>query len=542
MRAGVAAGHPATVDAGIEILEAGGTAADAAVAACLASCVAETLMTGLLGGGHAIYCEPGDDVDSLETLDFFVAVPGLGATPREPELVRLEVPFGDELVHYAIGIATCGVPGVPAGLARALGAPRQAAVGASRRARAAARSSTACRCRPRRSRACAMLEPVMTMREGGRDLLPGRRAARGERDRCGSRGSSRRSRSSRARARRARTAARSRRRCSRLMEERGGLVTRADLEAYEARRHAASRADYAGHALRGRASVFDPLPVLDAAPDAPRRRARRAGRRPRRARSTRRPSTGTRRTLAVVDADGGACALTTSLGLGSGDWLPGLDLHLNSMLGEADLLVGPLVPGERMASMMAPTLAFDADGLALVAGSAGGTRLRGALVQVVSSVLDEGLPVRDRGRAAEAPPDRLDRARSSPASRRGGGRARGGRVRRSALGGPAPLLRRRQRDWAERPGRGPSSERGGARRRPDRNVLGQPADVAALGQPGFERLVLLGPAWRRRCRTRGSAPSRRRRAAGPCSDLPSMSATDPEAGQILRTGFTVFQR
>ena len=55
MPAGVAAGHPATVEAGIEVLEDGGSAADAAVAASLASCVAETVMTGLLGGGHAIY-------------------------------------------------------------------------------------------------------------------------------------------------------------------------------------------------------------------------------------------------------------------------------------------------------------------------------------------------------------------------------------------------------------------------------------------------------------------------------------------------------
>ena len=55
MRSGIAAGHPATADAGAEILAEGGNAADAAVAATLASCVAETVMTGLLGGGHGIY-------------------------------------------------------------------------------------------------------------------------------------------------------------------------------------------------------------------------------------------------------------------------------------------------------------------------------------------------------------------------------------------------------------------------------------------------------------------------------------------------------
>src|SRR5512134_1653332 len=112
MKAAVAAGHPATVDAGIEILEEGGNAADAAAAACLASCVAETVMTGLLGGGHAIVLADG----TASTLDFFVAVPGLGEERREPELEHLKVPFGTELVHYAVGIGSCGVPGVLAGL------------------------------------------------------------------------------------------------------------------------------------------------------------------------------------------------------------------------------------------------------------------------------------------------------------------------------------------------------------------------------------------------------------------------------------------
>jgi gamma-glutamyltranspeptidase/glutathione hydrolase len=96
--------------------------------------------------------------------------------------------------------------------------------------------------------------------------------------------------------------------------------------------------------------------------------------------------------VTVVDRDGNACVFTTSLGLGSGDFLPGYDLHLNSMLGEADLLVDALAPGERMQSMMAPTVALDRDGLSLAAGAAGGTRLRTALLGVVAGILDEGLP------------------------------------------------------------------------------------------------------------------------------------------------------
>ena len=41
--------------------------------------------------------------------------------------------------------------------------------------------------------------------------------------------------------------------------------------------------------------------------------------------------------LVTADADGGVCVPTSSLGLGTGDFLPGLDVQLNSMLGEVDL-------------------------------------------------------------------------------------------------------------------------------------------------------------------------------------------------------------
>jgi gamma-glutamyltranspeptidase/glutathione hydrolase len=40
---------------------------------------------------------------------------------------------------------------------------------------------------------------------------------------------------------------------------------------------------------------------------------------------------------------------------------------------------------------MAPTLAFDADGLELAIGAAGATRLRTALSTVLAAVLDEGM-------------------------------------------------------------------------------------------------------------------------------------------------------
>ena len=97
--------------------------------------------------------------------------------------------------------------------------------------------------------------------------------------------------------------------------------------------------------------------------------------------------------------------MTTSLGLGSGDFLPGLDLHLNSMLGETDLDREPLLPGNPMASMMAPTLVFDSGELELAVGAAGGTRLRTALVGVLGRVLHDGDSVQEA----------IDRPRFHPA-------------------------------------------------------------------------------------------------------------------------------
>ncbi|MFL5926161.1 MAG: gamma-glutamyltransferase [Gaiellaceae bacterium] len=394
VRAAVAAGHPATAEAGADILAEGGSAADAAVAACLASCVAETVMTGLLGGGHAIYYDA--MTGRVRNLDCFVAVPSGTGAPME----SLQVPFGEELVHYAVGAASAAVPGVPAGLDalwRAHGRlpwPRlvEPALGLAREGIAMPAAHAAC---------LAMLAPVMTMREGARLYAPrGVLLAEGEvlrqpglvaaLDLLREEGAASVYSGSIARA------------LLELVRERGGAVTAGDLAAYRAVWTEPVEVACAARRVLTRGGLsavpetlvrYDPgggpsslLAALEGIP----------GR------------GGDTTNLTVVDRDGSACVLTTSLGLGSGDWLAGLDLHLNSMLGEADLVLEPLRPGARMASMMAPTLAFeDAAGGAveLALGAAGGTRLRTALVGVLGAVLHEGI----------APQEAIERPRFHPA-------------------------------------------------------------------------------------------------------------------------------
>jgi gamma-glutamyltranspeptidase/glutathione hydrolase len=390
--ASIAAGHPATVEAGVKILQAGGSAADAAVAASLASCVAETVMTGLLGGGHAIYYEAASG--RIENLDCFVAVPGLGEEWREAELLELDVPFGAELVHYAVGIASCGVPGVPAGLDELwrrhgrLDWPRLVEP-ALRLARAGVEMP------PAQASCLAMLAPVMTMNEGARIYAPGGVLLEtGDRleqpglaralELVAEEGAGSAYSGSIAKALLA------------LMHERGGLVTSEDLETYRAEWSPPVAVGYLGGRFYTRGGLSG-LP--DTLPGLPRLRglaeAERAVVLAEALDSERPDGAGDTTNITVVDAAGNACVLTTSLGLGSGDYVPGLDLHLNSMLGEVDLVRGALEPGERMGSMMAPSVVIRDGSTELVIGAAGGTRLRSALILVAAGVLDEGLTAGD---------------------------------------------------------------------------------------------------------------------------------------------------
>jgi gamma-glutamyltranspeptidase/glutathione hydrolase len=339
-------------------------------------------MTGLLGGGHAIYWDAA--AGAARNLDCFVAVPsGAGA-----ELLDLEVQFGEQIVHYAVGPASCAVPGLPAGLG--LLWREHGRLPWARLCEPALRLARQGVELPPAHAAClAMLEPVMTMDEGARIYAPsGRLLAGGDRlDQPGL---------ARALELLADEGAQSvysgsiARALVEVMRERGGAVTAADLAGYEPRWSEPVRFPWCGLEVLARGGLTGVPETLERLP-----RLRDLSGRSRvlalldalQGRSVESHTTN----LVAVDAAGNACVLTSSLGLGSGDFLPGLDLHLNSMLGEKDLLLGALEPGERMESMMCPTLALDDDGPALAIGSAGGTRLRTALVGVLAGILDEGL-------------------------------------------------------------------------------------------------------------------------------------------------------
>ena len=103
--------------------------------------------------------------------------------------------------------------------------------------------------------------------------------------------------------------------------------------------------------------------------------------------------------ISVVDGEGSAAALSCSLGSASGIVVPGIGLHLNNMLGESHLTSEPR-PGERLMSLMAPSVLQQDGRPRLVLGSAGSRRLHGAILQVVANVAGRGLGVND---AVEAP-------------------------------------------------------------------------------------------------------------------------------------------
>jgi gamma-glutamyltranspeptidase/glutathione hydrolase len=201
--------------------------------------------------------------------------------------------------------------------------------------------------------------------------------------------------------------------------DRGGLLTRADLAAYETVAREPVRVSYRGQAVRtnpppsaGGILLAYALALLDREPGPPSVAAIVAAMESAQAERTQEflaglpdpgflerfgaGRLGATTHISAVDADGWACAVTCTNGEGCGEVVPGTGIHLNNMMGEQDL--SPFgfhahPPGRRLPSMMAPTMVLGGDGPRLVLGSAGSNRIRSVILQVVIGVLDRGLDV-----------------------------------------------------------------------------------------------------------------------------------------------------
>jgi gamma-glutamyltranspeptidase/glutathione hydrolase len=404
MRGAIAAGHPVTAEVGARVLEEGGNAVDAAVAAGFASWVTESPLTGPGGGGFMLVHRARDR--STRLLDFFVTVPSGGADVESMQAV--DVPFDSETTQvFLIGPTSVAVPGVAAGLEHAyrrfgslpwseLVAP---AVELARRGVAVTPTQAYLHDilaailgpPPDVGEVLRFVEFASTLEriaeEGTSFLFEGDVAhALCEaapqitmEDITGYRVITRRP---------VTTAFRGHEFASNPPPSSGGVLIAYGLGLLEQR------------ARFEAADILETMRAQNAARDKLFQTQLYRGGLARRLVDA--PSMTTH--ISVVDGQRNAASLSCSLGSGSGVVIPGTGMSLNNMLGERDL-AGVQRPGTRLTSMMAPSICFEEGRARLVVGSAGSARLRGAIMQVVVNVFARRMNVNG---AVDAPRVHLD--------------------------------------------------------------------------------------------------------------------------------------
>jgi gamma-glutamyltranspeptidase / glutathione hydrolase len=402
----VAAGSADTARAAVEVLQDGGNAFDAVVAAGFAASVAEPGLCSLGGGGFLLAAPPGEP----ETvIDFFVDAPGRGR-PQErlqPAFLPITLRFrgADQVFH--VGWGSVAVPGCLDGW---LGVHRRFGRLPLRDVVAPARAlaSDGAVLDDAQAGIIALLEEILTLSPEGREVFaPGGVLLRaGQRvrnpaladllgevaegrvtgfaDLAGPLGAA--------------------------MDRGGGLLSADDLRAYAPVERAPLRRRYRGAEVAtnpppsfGGSLVVDGLQALgagaalDGAPASFVRLASVLVDMSERHVSGPTAVRGTTH-VSVVDADGGVAAMTVSNGSCSGVFAPGTGIQLNNVMGEADLHprgFAATPPGTRVGSMMAPTLLVTADGTRVGLGSGGSERIRSALTAVLTALVDRGATLPD---------------------------------------------------------------------------------------------------------------------------------------------------
>jgi gamma-glutamyltranspeptidase/glutathione hydrolase len=423
----VSSGHPLVSEAAALILREGGNAFDAVVAAGFASTVAEPLLNSPGGGGFILaHTARGEEV----LFDFFADVPGLGGGTMDPatlDFPSIVVTFlGAEQVFH-IGMASAAVPGTLKGLLhvhRRLGRMPLADVLAP----AVDLAREGVTINSFQAHLSELLEPILRSSpealgyytDGGGELLgTGQRYRNPElatfleglpADPEGFYGGD------------------LAHQVARAMQERGGLLTREDLERYRVIERTPLEVRY-----RGRRMLTNPVPSLGgplmalalslqesvALPSdgwgTPRHlrtlgavltqvegiRAR-GGPLPvvgdtvhDEASEVVRVSTGGTTHINVADGEGNVAGFSASNGEGCGYFVPGTGVMLNNMMGEDDLHPDGFhrsAPGSRISSMMAPSMVVENGQVVVALGTGGSKRIRTALQQVITNLVDFRLP------------------------------------------------------------------------------------------------------------------------------------------------------
>lgn len=428
----VAAGHEVTADAARQILEDGGNAFDAAIAALLTACVPEVVLASIGGGGFlmAHLAETGE----TRLYDFFAEAPRRARPPQEIEFYPIEADFGPATQVFHIGAGACATPGVVPGvfaiqedlcrlpLSRliepAVLAARQGIALSDFEAYLFTVVAPILTATPEAAESFApdgrLLQDGDVYREAG--LADTLEALAREGLRLFTEGEVAQAIVDEAR-------------------EFGGHLTHDDLASYRVERRTPLAWNYRDTKIdlnpppsAGGTLIAFGLGLLDRMPQTP------SGPSPvalaevmaetNRVRAEQRMEAvtedqvlekhfaalhlhgrSTRGTthISVIDSDGNAAAVTVSNGEGCGRIVRNCGFMLNNMLGEEDLNPDGFhrwSPGMRLSSMMAPTIIRHPGGGLTALGSGGSNRIRTAILQVTANLVERGFPLEKAVKAA----------------------------------------------------------------------------------------------------------------------------------------------
>lgn len=444
VRGAIAAGHPETVEAGLEVFRMGGNVFDAVVGAMLASCVAEPALTSLAGGGFLL----AHTADNRNTLfDFFSQTPHHKRDISTVDFRAVDVDFGTAIQQFHIGMGAIATPGTLAGIMQVhqrLGRIpfNEVMTPALHLARTGALVNEF------QAYCYTILSPILLASNEMRQILaptgdlvqPGDRiampqwattleylAAEGPQALYGGDIGQQ---------------------WVNDCQERGGYLTRDDLEQYQVIERSPLSLNYRGHTLltnpppsSGGALIAFSLSLLShvdlrslefGSPPHIERLARvmqvtNVARKDGYDQRLYAPDIldtflsdahladyrslleasadpvplnkwGSTTHISAIDAEGNAASVTASNGEGSSYVIPGTGIMTNNMLGEADLHPQGFHQwreNQRISSMMAPTMVLRNGKPEIVLGSGGSNRIRTAILQVICNLLDFQMPVQE---------------------------------------------------------------------------------------------------------------------------------------------------